>query len=96
MYTRAGDTWETVMSATHKTVSEPKAMRGEPEDPTGAEIRALRALVEHGTVAEAAASLGISRHTVDTQLDRLRRKTGMRKLPQLIGWAARGGWLEDG
>lgn len=60
------------------------------------EIRVLRALAEHGTIGAAAAALEVSSHTVDGCLDRLRNRTGLRYLPQLIAWAARQGWLGDG
>ena len=62
--------------------------------PSPAELRALRAVAEHGTVRAAAESLFLSRYTVDFHIDELRRKTGLRYVPQLIAWAASHGWLD--
>lgn len=62
--------------------------------PTALEQDALRAIAEHGTIRAAAAQLGVSPHTVDGQLDKLRRKSGLRYLPQLVAWGARQGWLD--
>jgi DNA-binding CsgD family transcriptional regulator len=64
-------------------------------DPTSREIETLRAVAEHGTIRLAASHLHYSHHTLDTHLDRLRRKSGLRYLPQLVAWAARNGWLDD-
>jgi DNA-binding CsgD family transcriptional regulator len=64
-------------------------------EPTPEEIESLRAIVEHGTIRLAAKHLHRSRHTVDTHLDRLREKTDLRYLPQLVAWAARNGWLAE-
>ncbi len=61
--------------------------------PSPAEGAVLRALVEHGTIRRAAEALNLSPHTVDTHLDNLRRRTQLRYLPQLIGWAIREGWI---
>jgi hypothetical protein len=61
--------------------------------PTAREKAALRAVAEHGTIAAAAAARGKSRHTLDSQLDSLRRKSGRHYLPQLVAWAAEEGWL---
>jgi DNA-binding CsgD family transcriptional regulator len=60
---------------------------------TPAERRALEAVVHHGSVRGAAESLGLSPHTVDETLDRLRRRTGLHTTPQLAAWAAQEGWL---
>jgi DNA-binding NarL/FixJ family response regulator len=61
------------------------------EEPSDREIRALRAVAECGTIRGAAAALTLSPHTVDTHLDRLRERSGLRYLPQLVAWAAREG-----
>ena len=63
--------------------------------PTVQERRTLRAIAKHGTVRAAAEALIVSPHTVDAHLDHLRQKTGLHKIPQLIAWAARNGWLFD-
>lgn len=63
--------------------------------PTVLEQEALRAIAEFGTIRAAAAHLGVSPHTVDGQLDKLRRKTGLRYLPQLVAWGAKQGWLDS-
>ncbi len=60
--------------------------------PTAQEICVLRAMAEHGTIA-AAKALCVSPHTVDSHLDRLRFKTGVRHTTELIAWAAHRGWL---
>lgn len=65
------------------------------ERPSHCEIRVLRAVAEHGTIAAAAAALSLSPHTVDFHLDSLRGALGFRHLPQLIAWAAQQGWLEQ-
>jgi len=67
--------------------------RGDP--PTAQELKALRAVGRYGTMAAAARELGLSPHTIDAHLDRLRRKTGFRHLPQLFLWAAEHGLLLD-
>jgi len=54
----------------------------------------LRAVVQHGTIARAAAALHLSPYTVDAHLDHLRSKSGCRFLIQLVAWAAAHGWLE--
>ena len=59
------------------------------------EIRVLRALVRHGTMRAAARALGVSQHCIDSHLDHLRVKSGLRYLPQLVAWAAVHGWLGD-
>jgi DNA-binding CsgD family transcriptional regulator len=63
------------------------------ETPTGKELEVLRAVAEHGTISLAARALCLSPHTVDSHLDHLRAKTGLRYLPQLLLWAAMHGWL---
>lgn len=63
--------------------------------PTPQERRVLIALVEHGTMKEAAAALGISGSTVDAHLDHLRSKSGLRFSTQLVAWAALNGWLDQ-
>ncbi len=68
---------------------------GSSQPVTEQERAVLRALVEHGTQERAAAALALSVHTVNGHLDRLRRRTGLRYLPQLIGWAVREGLLDD-
>jgi DNA-binding CsgD family transcriptional regulator len=60
---------------------------------TAPELRVLRAIVDHGTIHGAARALNLSPHTVDTHLDRLRKKIGLHYLPQLTAWAALHGWL---
>jgi hypothetical protein len=64
-------------------------------EPSDCEIRALRAVAQHGTIRGAAAALTLSPHTIDTHLDRLRERSGCRYLPQLVAWAAREGWLAE-
>ena len=63
--------------------------------PTEREIEVLRAVVRLGTMKAAAAYLHLSRHTVDTYLDRLRDKSGCRTLPQLSQWGEREGYLKS-
>lgn len=63
--------------------------------PSPCELRALRAVAEHGTVRAAAESLFLSPHTVDAHLDNLRQKTGHRKITQLIAWAGSQDWFLD-
>src|SRR5689334_13083929 len=63
--------------------------------PSRRELCTIRAIAQHGTIAAAASALGRSRHTLDAQLDRLRRKSGLRHLPQIVAWAARNGWLDE-
>lgn len=55
---------------------------------TQAEIDALRAIAIHGTVPAAAQALYLSPHTLYSHLTRLRIKTGLRYLPQLVALAA--------
>jgi hypothetical protein len=64
--------------------------------PTDVLICSIRAVAQYGTITAAAEQLCISRHTVDSHLDRLRAISGLRHLPQLIGWAAVHGWLAGG
>ena len=61
--------------------------------PTRPEILAIRAVAQCGTIRAAAEALCLSPHTVDAHLDRLRAKSGLRYLPQLVAWAAANGWL---
>lgn len=61
--------------------------------PTAHELIALRAVAMHGTVKAAAEALTLSPYTIDAQLDRLREKTGLHRLPQLILFACKQGWL---
>lgn len=61
--------------------------------PTHQEILVLRAVASHGTIRAAAHALCLSPHTVDTHLDHLRAKSGLRYLPQLVAWGAANGWL---
>lgn len=63
--------------------------------PSPSELRALRAVAEHGTVRAAAESLYLSPHTVDAHMDNLRQKTGYHKIPQLIAWAATHNWFAN-
>jgi DNA-binding CsgD family transcriptional regulator len=56
--------------------------------PSARELEILRSVAQHGTIEAAAAALFLSRHTIDWHLDNLRRKTGLRYLPQLVAWAA--------
>lgn len=65
-----------------------------PREPSRSELRALRAVVQHGTIRAAAAALHLSAHTVDAHLDRLREKSGFHHLPQIIVWAMYHGWLD--
>jgi len=74
---------------------------GQPDDtprdkrdlPTHQELEALRAVARHGTIKAAAESLYLSPHTVDSYLDQLRWKSGLRYLPQLVAWAFTNGWM---
>ncbi|MBM3458570.1 MAG: helix-turn-helix transcriptional regulator [Armatimonadetes bacterium] len=61
--------------------------------PSTAELRVLRALAECGCTKEVASSLGMSRHTVRSHLDRLREKAQVHSSVQLVAWAFRNGWL---
>ena len=61
--------------------------------PTPHELIALRAVAIHGTVKAAAEALVLSPHTIDNQLDRLRERTGLHHLPQLIFFACEQGWV---
>lgn len=61
--------------------------------PTVAEREAIRAIALYGTMRAAAVSLSLSQHTVDAHIDRLRAKSGLRYLPQLVAWAGSQGWL---
>jgi DNA-binding CsgD family transcriptional regulator len=63
--------------------------------PSTCEIRALRAVAEHGTVRAAARALYLSPHTVDAHLDHLRQKTGYHHIHQLIVWAATNDWFTN-
>lgn len=63
--------------------------------PTDRELQVLRAIAQHGTIDAAARALFLSRHTIDWYLDNLRRKTGLRHLPQIIAWAASANLLGD-
>jgi DNA-binding CsgD family transcriptional regulator len=67
--------------------------RGEP--PTPKELEALREVARHGTIRAAATALCVSPHTIDTRLDNLRKRSGLRHLPQLVAWAAEHGWLQE-
>ena len=55
---------------------------------TRAETEALRAIAIHGTVPAAAQALCLSPHTLYSHLTRLRIKTGLHYLPQLVALAA--------
>lgn len=55
---------------------------------TRAEIDALRAIAIHGTIPAAAQALYLSPHTLYSHLTRLRIKTGLHHLPQLVALAA--------
>lgn len=57
------------------------------------EVEVIRAIVEFGTIDKAAVALHISPHTVDRHLDNIKRKSKLRYLPQVVGWAASQGWL---
>jgi Arc/MetJ-type ribon-helix-helix transcriptional regulator/DNA-binding CsgD family transcriptional regulator len=70
-------------------------MREPKSTPTAREKAALRAVAEHGTIAAAAAARRKSRHTLDSQLDSLRRKLKIHYLPQLVARAAEEGWLYE-
>ena len=63
--------------------------------PTLPELRAIQAVARFGTIKAAAGELGLSPHTIDAHLDRLREKSGLRHLPQLVAWAAMSGWLDE-
>lgn len=63
--------------------------------PSQQELNALRAVAKHGTIKSAAQALTLSPHTIDAHLDRLRCKSRLRHLPQLIAWAATNGWLQE-
>lgn len=63
-------------------------------NPSQAELFALRAVIEEGSIRGAAASLYLSPHTVDAHIDNLRLKSGKRTLAQIVYWAMRNGWLE--
>ncbi len=64
-----------------------------PGDCTPAELRALQALFDAGTLQAAAELLGVSRWTVATEIRNLRCRTGFRHLPQLIAWGVGTGGL---
>ncbi len=77
-----------------ETTAQPGATTMHSDDrPTAGELRALRAVADHGTLGAAAEALQVSVHTIDAQLDQLRQKSGRPKLPQLVAWAAENGWL---
>ncbi len=61
-------------------------------EPTPRELEVLRALLEHNTIKGAAKALFLSRHTVDTYLDRLRKKSGKHHLHQIVHWADEHNW----
>ena len=53
----------------------------------------LCAIADVGTIHKTAEALFISPHTVDRHLDNVRKKTGLRHLPQLVAWAVQNGLL---
>ena len=63
--------------------------------PTESELRVLKAVIDHGTIASAARALHLSSHTVDAHLDRLRDCARKRYLPQLIAWAYHEGLISS-
>jgi DNA-binding CsgD family transcriptional regulator len=63
--------------------------------PTPAQVRVLRAIVEHETIKQTAAYLGLSRHTVDRHLDDLRDATGLRSLHLIIHRAVVEHWIDE-
>ncbi|MBX7549136.1 helix-turn-helix transcriptional regulator [Streptomyces sp. NPDC004232] len=65
----------------------------EPFSLTPRERQVLSLLAAGGTYREIARNLGVSRHTVDTYLRRLRTKTGSANRTQLIMLAFRHGYL---
>jgi DNA-binding NarL/FixJ family response regulator len=63
--------------------------------PTERELVVIRALVEHGTMVRAAQALCVSSYTIDAHVDRLRQRSGLHYLVQIIAWAAEEGWLAE-
>jgi LuxR family transcriptional regulator, transcriptional regulator of spore coat protein len=58
------------------------------------ELDVMQAIVEHGTIDRAAEALSISPHTVDRHVDNVRKKSGLRYLPQMTAWVSSEGWLK--
>ncbi len=52
--------------------------------PTSRELRVLLAVVEAGSVREAAAEMGLSCRTIESHLDHLREKSGKRHIAQIL------------
>src|SRR4051794_26988782 len=77
------------------TAPRPARLRSHPrcrsERPTCPELRAIQAVARYGTIKAAARELCLSPHTIDAHLDRLRQKSGLRHLPQLVAWVAMAG-----
>jgi DNA-binding CsgD family transcriptional regulator len=61
--------------------------------PSEQELRVIRAVIVHGTIRGAARALGLSPHTVDSHLDHVRSKSGMRRFSQIVAWVSENGWL---
>ena len=64
--------------------------------PTPHEIQVLESVLEHRTVGKAANHLCLSPHTVDEHIDRLRRRSGLHTIAQIVAWALVNGWLNYG
>lgn len=54
------------------------------DQPTPAELRALRAYLATGSVKDAAASIGLAESTIKGELATLRSKCGVRRTAQLV------------
>ncbi len=54
------------------------------DQPTPAELRALRAYIAEGSAKAAAASIGLAESTVKGELATLRSKCGVRRTAQLV------------
>ena len=61
-----------------------KGRKTEDKMPTRHELTVLRVVAEAGTVARAAAALGLSENTVEARIDNLRDKTGMRYIAGIV------------
>lgn len=62
-------------------------------NPSTIELEALAAVARHGTIQAAANALFVSPYTINGRLDRLRNKTGLRHIPQLVAWGIAGGFI---
>lgn len=62
-------------------------------NPTPQQLNILRAVIQYGTVREAARRLFLSAHTIDRHMDELREISGRRYVVQIAFWAVMRGHL---